>query len=148
MNIQQIEDAFNLIQTELSPEAEIILDLTMEQITPMVSLLKRYSIPVIRGTHLLSIYMTIELALQRHAHCEQTPDQLTRSVLDGDYLYSFYVQLCLLWDEYDFLSSMASVIKQIQIQRVEERPEDDRLLRAIALFLHREFGQHQSEQAM
>ncbi|MFD1177386.1 hypothetical protein ACFQ3W_13910 [Paenibacillus puldeungensis] len=150
MKLKLFQDACHLLQGELSPEAGIHLDLSQEEVAPLVNLLEQYDMPTVRQCRLLSIYIAIKLALQRHIGCDNTEsgEFLTRKVLDGDYLYSFYVQICLKWEEYDLLSYMAPVIKQIQIKRVEGRPEDDRLLKGWELFLQLENNRRPTSKAI
>lgn len=140
MNRELIQDACRLLQGELSPEAGIILDITHDDAAPLANLLEQYGMTAVRQCRLLAIYIAIKLALQRHSGCEDAVpgEELIRKVLDGDYLYSFYLELCLKWEEYDLLSYLAPVIKQIQIKRVEGRPEDEPLLKAWELFLQLE----------
>ncbi|MGG6311528.1 hypothetical protein [Paenibacillus macerans] len=150
MNQQLIQDAYRLLQGELSPEAGIVLDLRQEEVAPLANLLEQYDMTAARQCRLLTIYVAIKLALHRHSECEFTAsgDELTRKVLDGDYLYSFYLELCLKWEEYDLLSHLAPILKQIQIKRVEGRPEDERLLKAWELFLQLENNRSTASRAI
>lgn len=140
MNYELIHNAYRLLQGEISPETGIQLSLSDEDIRPMACLLEQYDMTEMRKCRLLSIYIAIKLALHRHGDCNgsERGEPLTRQVLDGDYLYSFYIQLCLQWEEIDLLSHLAPVIKQIQIKRIEGKPEDDRLLKGMELFLELE----------
>ncbi|WP_018749802.1 hypothetical protein [Paenibacillus sanguinis] len=150
MNHHLIQDAYRLLQGECSPEAGIIVDLPALEAAPMAILLEQYDMNAERQCRLLTIYIAIKLALQRHRDCEHLAagEELTRRVLDGDYLYSFYVELCLKWEEYDLLSHLAPVIKQIQIKRAEGRPEDERLLKGWELFLRLEHNRSTASQAI
>ncbi|AWB43247.1 hypothetical protein DCC85_02705 [Paenibacillus sp. CAA11] len=133
-----IQDAINLLQGELSPEAGIVLDISQEQLLPMAQMLQRSSITKTRQTRLLSLYLAIKFALLRHDCCQGSGMELTRSVLDGDYLYSFYMQLALKWGEYDLLQALARTVKQIQIHRTEGHPADELLLKGMKNFLQLE----------
>lgn len=137
-----IQDAFHMLQREISPDTGIELNMPCEEAEEMASLLFEYGFPALRSTRLLSIYIAIKLALLRHSDCDGSlsGEKLTRSVLDGDYLYSFYVQLCLQWNENDLLVHLAPVIKQIQIRRIEGASYDDVLIRCWGLFLEMEEG--------
>ncbi|MGP0587060.1 hypothetical protein [Paenibacillus timonensis] len=145
-----IQDAYRLLQGEISPEAGIKLDLPHEEVTPLAVLLEQYDMTPVRQCQLLSIYIAIKLALQRHSECSSLApgEALTRKVLDGDYLYSFYVELCLKWEEYDLLTHLAPIIKQMQIKRVEGRAEDERLIKALELFLQLENNRSTATKAM
>ncbi|WP_410770931.1 hypothetical protein [Fontibacillus sp. BL9] len=140
MNYELIQDACHLLQSELSPETGIRVTISDQDARPFIYLLEQYDMPAIRRQRLLSIYIAIKLALKRHGDCESSDsgEVLTRKVLDGDYLYSFYLQLCLGWQEIDLLIHLAPVIKQIQIKRAGGKSEDERLLKGWELFLQLE----------
>lgn len=140
MNVELIQNASHLLRGELSPEAGIELDLPIAAIQPYALLLEQSDMPALRRQRLLSIYIAIKLALQRHGECEGTGggEALVRKVLDGDYLYSLYVQLCLKWGEIDLLAKLAPVIKQLQIQRAEGPVDDDRLLTSLDQYVQLE----------
>ncbi|WP_068782840.1 hypothetical protein [Paenibacillus phocaensis] len=145
-----IHDAYRLLQSELSPESGIKIDLPYEEATKLASILEPYDMTPLRQCQQLSIYIAIKLALQRHGECSALApgETLTRKVLDGDYLYSLYVELCLKWEEYDLLAHLAPMIKQLQIQRAEGRSEDDRLLKAWEWFLQLENTRSTATKAM
>ncbi|MNF00516.1 hypothetical protein D3C80_1993560 [compost metagenome] len=44
------------------------------------------------------------------------PD-LTRNILDGDYLYSFYLQFAVKYRELDLVAYLAPSVKKMQIRR-------------------------------
>lgn len=142
-----IQDAYRLLQGEISPETGIILDREPKEALPAAQLLIKYDLPEERRIRLLSIYIAIKLALLRHQDCHliEPGDVLTRQVLDGDYLYSFYVQLCLSCEEFDLLTHLAPTVKQIQIKRVDGRPEDERLEKAFEVFLRLEHHRNHGE---
>ncbi|MDU4698527.1 MAG: hypothetical protein E6Y08_22170 [Paenibacillus sp.] len=150
MKFQLIQDAYRLLQGELSPEAGIQIDLPYEEATPLADLLLQYDMTPALQRQRLSIYIAIKLAMQRHSECSSLApgEALTRKVLDGDYLYSFYVELCLKWEEFDLLVYLAPIIKQLQIKRVEGRSEDERLLKAWELFLQLENNRSTATKAM
>lgn len=140
MNTEFIQNACHLLQGKISPETGIIADIRDEDVRPLVLLLEQHDMPAERGRRLLSIYIAIKLALLRHGGCTESVsgETLTRKVLDGDYLYSLYIQLCLEWREIDLLSQLAPVIKQIQVRRADGKAEDDRLLKCWEAFLRLE----------
>ncbi|WP_249413037.1 hypothetical protein [Paenibacillus antibioticophila] len=145
-----IQDAFQTLQREISPDTGIQLDMPCEEAEEMANLLFEYGLPTLRSTRLLSIYIAIKIALLRHSDFSNSlhGENLTRKVLDGDYLYSFYVQLCLQWNEYDLLAHLAPVIKQIQIRRIEGSDYHDVLLQCWELFLELEKGSVRKSRAM
>lgn len=143
-----IDDAFHILKGELAPEAGISLDLKEDDVLPMCNLLERYDLPALRQCRILSIYSAIKIALLRHSSTSCSGEELTRKVLDGDYLYSLYVQLCLKWEEYNLLSHLAPIIKVIQIKRADCKPEDDRLIKGFELFLQLELNRSTRSQAI
>ncbi|MNC75315.1 hypothetical protein D3C75_1268260 [compost metagenome] len=57
------------------------------------------------------------MAAQRHMECTPYHPDLTRNILDGDYLYSFYLQLAVKYRELDLVAYLAPSIKKMQIAR-------------------------------
>ncbi|MNZ59747.1 hypothetical protein D3C78_777940 [compost metagenome] len=150
MKSKLIHDACHLLQGEISPEAGIHLNLLEDDVQPMTDLLEQYDLHQLRARRLLSIYIAIKVALLRHSSCDRTitGEALTRLVLDGDYLYSLYLQLCLEWNEYDLITHLAPVIKQIQIKRIDGKPDDDKLLKAFELFLKLDHSRNSASKAI
>lgn len=137
-----IQNAFHTLQREISPDTGIQLDLPCEEAEEMANLLLEFDLSALRSIRLLSIYIAIKIALLRHSDFSESlnGEELTRKVLDGDYLYSFYVQLCLQWNEYDLLGHLAPVIKQIQIRRITGSSYRDILHQCWEQFLELEKG--------
>lgn len=150
MKSMLIQDACHLLQGEISPETGIHLNLFIDDVQPLTTLIEQYDLPEIRSIYLISIYIAIKLALQSHDQCDEslTGEALTRKVLDGDYLYSLYVQMCLKWKEYDLLIHLAPIIKQIQIKRVNGDAAEDKLLKGFELFLQLDHNHARASQAI
>lgn len=150
MKSKLIQDACHLLQGEISPEAGIHLNLSEDDVQPMTDLLEQFDLHELRARRLLSIYIAIKVALLRHSSCDEsiTGEALTRLVLDGDYLYSLYLQLCLKWNEYDLITHLSPVVKQIQIRRMDGKPEDDNLLQAFELFLKLDHSRNRASKAI
>lgn len=106
-----IQDACHFLQGEISPETGITLNFRSEDALTVALVLSEYNMTAERRMRLLSIYIAIKLALQCHQDCHRLEpgDVLTRKILDGDYLYSFYVQLCLHFEEFDLLTHLAQI---------------------------------------
>ncbi|MNE13831.1 hypothetical protein D3C76_123080 [compost metagenome] len=150
MNLQLIQDACHLLQGEISPETGIHLNLLEDDLLPMTKLFDHFDLQELRARRLLSIYIAIKFALLRHSGCDEsvTGEALTRMILDGDYLYSLYIQLCLSWNEYDLITHLAPVIKQIQIERMDSKYVDDKLLKCFELFLQLDHTHNRAIQAI
>lgn len=138
-----IQDAIKLLQSELSPLTGIVAE--SETAYPLLvdaaTQLGEYNLPPLRASRMLTLYYAITLAMQSHNDCKEPGKSSTRRVLDGDYLYSLYLQLALKWEEFDLISSLAPYIKTIQIKRAEGSPEDDLLLTGLAVFFSGESKQ-------
>lgn len=117
MNRELIVDTFRLLQTELSPIAGIQLHLSPSECEPLLSVLERHDLEYNRKVHLLGIYIILTMAAQRHMECAPHHPDLTRNILDGDYLYSFYLQFAVKCRELDLVAYLAPSIKKLQIRR-------------------------------
>lgn len=127
MNRQLIEDTFRLLQAEMSPIAGIQLQLSPAEFEQLLSVLERHDLEYNRKVHLLGIHTILTLAAERHMECAPHHPDLTRNILDGDYLYSFYLQFAVKYRELDLVAYLAPSIKKMQIRRsngdfAEENP--------------------------
>ncbi|AJS61051.1 hypothetical protein [Paenibacillus sp. IHBB 10380] len=149
MNAQLMNESLRLLQAECSPKAGIemnIIDQT--DLLVMSSLLNSYDFVYTRKIHLLTLYAVLSLATKRHQDCSYTDPNLTRKILDGDYLYSLYIQLALQFDEYDLISYMAPRIKKWQIKGAEGHSNEASLFTYLEQFLNLEFQHHQASKAI
>ncbi|ETT78742.1 MULTISPECIES: hypothetical protein [Paenibacillus] len=117
MNQKIAQDTFRLLQAEMSKIAGIQLSLSPAECEQMLSVLERHDLEYDRKTHLLGIYTILTVAAQRHMECVPHHPDLTRNILDGDYLYSFYLQFAVKCRELDLVAYMAPSIKKMQIAR-------------------------------
>ncbi len=117
MNRQLIEDSIRQLQAEMSPVAGIQLDLSPAECERMLAVLERHDLEYDRKLHLLGIYSILTLAAERHMECVPHHPDLTRNILDGDYLYSFYLQFAVKCRELDLVAYLAPSVKKMQIRR-------------------------------
>ncbi|CQR52057.1 hypothetical protein JI735_11530 [Paenibacillus sonchi] len=117
MNRKLMEDSFRLLQAEMSPIAGIQLHLSPAECEQLFSVLERHDLEYDRKVHLLGIYIILTVAAERHMECAPHHPDLTRNILDGDYLYSFYLQFAVKCRELDLVAYLAPSIKKMQIAR-------------------------------
>ncbi|WNS41758.1 hypothetical protein [Paenibacillus sp. MMS20-IR301] len=117
MNKKLIEDTFRLLQAEMSPVTGIQLSLSPAECEQLLSVLERHDLEYDRKVHLLGIYIILTVAAERHMECVPHHPDLTRNILDGDYLYSFYLQFAVKCRELDLVAYLAPSIKKMQIRR-------------------------------
>jgi hypothetical protein len=117
VNKQLIEDTLRLLHTEMSPIAGIQLQPSPAACEQLLSVLERHDLEYNRKVNLLGIYTILTLAAERHMECIPHHPDLTRNILDGDYLYSFYLQFAVKCRELDLVAYLAPSIKKMQIRR-------------------------------
>lgn len=136
MNTNLILQTVQLLQHEISPETGIDLKSEQLDVLPAASLLLDYNLSPIRQKHLLAIYIAITFASNRHyGSSYTTQEELIRKILDGDYLYSLYIELCLRYEEHDFFTHLAPLVKQMQIDRFNDVYNGSLLLDGLETFL-------------
>lgn len=136
MNTNLIFDAVQLVQHEISPDTGIHLDDEQLDVLPAASLLLSYNLSSLRQKHLLAIYIVITFASHRHSETNASSSEaLIRKILDGDYLYSLYIELCLRFEEHDFFIHLAPIVKQMQIDRFNGYYNNHLLLNGLEAFL-------------
>lgn len=130
VNKQLIEDTFRLLQTEMSPIAGIQLHLSPAECEQLLPVLERHDLEYNRKVHLLGIYTILTMAAGRHMDCVPHHPDLTRNILDGDYLYSFYLQFAVKCRELDLVAYLAPSIKkcrygvQMETSRIKIRLQE------------------------
>ncbi|WP_342438173.1 hypothetical protein NSS79_02625 [Paenibacillus sp. FSL L8-0436] len=138
VNKQLIEDTFRLLQTEMSPIAGIQLHLSPAECEQLLPVLERHDLEYNRKVHLLGIYTILTMAAGRHMDCVPHHPGLTRNILDGDYLYSFYLQFAVKCRELDLVAYLAPSIKKMQIRRANGDFTDQNPVAGIEEFLLQE----------
>ncbi|OAB45414.1 hypothetical protein [Paenibacillus glacialis] len=144
MHTQLMNETFQLLQAECSPKAGIALDIDRTEMLVTESLLNSYDLAYERKVHLLALYTVLKLATSRHKDCNYSDPNLTRKVLDGDYLYSLYIQLAVQFEEIDLISYLAPHIKKWQIRGAEGHSEVELLYTCLEQFLNLEFRRNVS----
>jgi len=135
VNRQLMEESFRLLQADLSPIAGIQLQLSPADFERLLPVLERYNVEDDRKAPLLGIYIILTLAAQRHLECTPYHPNLTRNILDGDYLYSFYLQFAVKYRELDLVAYLAPSIKKMQIRRSNGNLAEENLASGIEQFL-------------
>ncbi|NUU61753.1 hypothetical protein [Paenibacillus agri] len=138
MNNQLAQETFRLLQADMSPIAGIQLHLSPVECEQLLPVLERHDLEYSRKVHLLGIYIILTLAAKRHMECVPHHPDLTRNILDGDYLYSFYLQFAVKTRELDLVAYLAPSIKKMQIRRANGNFAEENLAVIMEEFLVRE----------
>jgi hypothetical protein len=138
VNRQLTQDTFRLLQADMSPIAGIQLHLSPVEYARLLTVLDGHDLEYSRKVHLLGIYTILTLAASRHMDCAPHHPDLTRNILDGDYLYSFYLQFAVKYRELDLVAYLAPSIKKMQIKRANGDFAEENLAASMEQFLTRE----------
>lgn len=131
MNDMIIREALERLQTEIDPITRIRIEPEPAALAEALGVFKRCGAEPLRLPRLLAVYLLLASALERHAQPLSSDDpELTRRILDGDYLYSLYIQYALKCKEESLLRGLAPFVKKIQIGRALGRGQEIRLLSA------------------
>lgn len=148
MNSRLMNDTFRLLQEEWSPIAGIVLDVPCRDMNRMADVLDPHQLVPERQTILMALYCLLYMAQERHRNCSFSDPELTKHILDGDYLYSFYLQLAIKYRETDLVCYLSPVLKRQQIALAEGRLVDEDLTKQFETFLCGEFKHKQAGRAM
>ncbi|BCG57018.1 hypothetical protein [Paenibacillus sp. URB8-2] len=149
MDRQLIGDTLRLLQAELSPIAGIQLPFSPAEGEGLLSVMEGYNLEYSRKLHFMGIYIILVQAARRHMECSANHPDLIRNVLDGDYLYSFYLQFAIKHRELDAVVFLAPFIKQQQIRIANGDYAELDLITLIGQFLNAEFKKkRRSEKAI
>lgn len=148
MNTRLMNDTFRLLNEEWSPIAGIVLDISCHDLNRLADVLGPHQLESERQTVLMALYSLLHMARERHRDCSFRDTDLTRNILDGDYLYSLYLQLAVKYRETDLVSHLAPVLKRQQIAFAEGRLLDENLTKHFETFLCSEYKHKQTGRAM
>ncbi|QDH21792.1 hypothetical protein [Saccharibacillus brassicae] len=146
MNDTIIRETLERLQAEIDPVTRIRLAPDRAALNAALAAFERCAVEPLRQPGLLAVYALLDAALARHAEPIRLDDpQLTRRILDGDYLYSLYVQYALKCREESLLRGLAPFVKKVQIARALGRSAEIALLPAFerALADAKEAGPHE-----
>ncbi|WP_054957424.1 hypothetical protein [Paenibacillus dakarensis] len=148
MNSRLMNDTFRLLQEEWSRDAGIVPDVPCRDMNRMADVLGPHQLEPERQTVLLALYALLYMAQERHRDCSYSDPDLTKRILDGDYLYSFFLQLAVKYRETDLASYLSPILKRQQIALAEGRRIDKELTTYFEMFLCDEFKHKQAGKAM
>ncbi|MGM1047203.1 MAG: hypothetical protein ACQEXX_13775 [Bacillota bacterium] len=148
MNTRLMNDTVRLLHEEWSPIAGIVLDIPCHDMNRLVQVLDHHQLEPKRQTVLLALYNLLHMARERHRDCSFSDPDLTRNILDGDYLYSLYLQMAVKFQETNLVSHLAPVLKRQKIALAEGRLIDEDLTMHFEKFLCGEYKQKQTGKAM
>lgn len=148
MNTRLMNDTFRLLHEEWSPIAGIVMDVPCHDLNRLIRVLGPHQLEPKRQTVLLALYSLLYMAQERHRDCSFHDPDLTRNILDGDYLYSLYLQVAVKYEETDLVSYLAPVLKRQKIALAEGRMIDEDLTIHFDTFLCNEYKHKQAGKAM
>lgn len=139
MNRHLTQDALLLLQAELSPIAGIQLSFEAEEGDRLLAVLDGFEMDARRRVCLAGLYIILTEAARSHMKCNHDDQDLVRHVLDGDYLYSFYLQFAIQHRELDLVAFLAPYVKRQQIARSCGQDGETDYARLIGQYLVKEF---------
>lgn len=143
-----IEKALQLLTAACAPEAMAVLDPDPSELKEAAALLERHGIPHSRSVRLLALVALLALARKRHDGVSFAGEQLTRSILDGDYFQSLYVQLAVQYEEMELVRYFAPLLKQYYVRRALGEPCAEPLTQHLRGYLLLEHAAPRKERAM
>jgi len=132
---QLMTQTFKQLTEQLAPDAGIAIEVNTRWVKEMAHFLNEYDMDDARRQCILGCYVLLRLSLQSHGDVQEEDEQLTRKILDGDYLQSSYYEYALANQSLDLLAALAPVLKTIHIRRIEGKPADFILPTAIHQFV-------------
>ncbi|MCR8844676.1 adenylate kinase and related kinase [Paenibacillus sp. SC116] len=127
MITQFIQDMYEQLERELPQQAGIQLSADLHNIRLQDMAVRLHHVEMAHKERLalLGCYALVLLSLRIHDQLPTDPAAAGRSVLDGDFIMSFYLQFALRHGFIDLIAELAPVIKQVQIKRAEQKLTDE-----------------------
>lgn len=118
MHTTLLRDALQLLAREQPGDVEMELD--GETVREMVELLQSYPISYSRKLTVLACSMLIYSAISKHLELAVSDERaLSRSILNGDYLFGLYHRLAADRNEWKLLVHLSLFNKRLQLALVE-----------------------------
>jgi len=115
-----LRDALKLLTRE--QPAQVDVDIDAETVREIVDLLQSYPISYSRKLTVLACSMLIYSAISKHLDLSGKDERaLSRSILNGDYLFGLYHRLAADRNEWKLLVHLSLFNKRIQLALVEGR---------------------------
>lgn len=121
MNKILIQDAIRMLQQEVSHDTLIRLNNIDEySLEEIANMLHSYKLTRKRKTAILGCYILIASAIRKHQELSSMNNsELTKNILDGDYLFGLYFQLLVQHKEFRLLRYLIPAHKRMQIGLIE-----------------------------
>jgi hypothetical protein len=115
-----LRDALRLLNREQPAQVDVEID--GETVREIVELLQSYPISYSRKLTVLACSMLIYSAISKHLNLSGKDEgALSRSILNGDYLFGLYHRLAANRNEWKLLVHLSLFNKRIQLALVEGR---------------------------
>lgn len=138
---QFMDKTMEMLQSELAPDACIAMEIEGRWVEEMAYYLSTYAMEEHERICILGSYVLLRLACQCHEGLRADEEQLTKRILDGDYLQSLYYQFATRFQQFELLSAIAPVHKKVHIRRVEGKSADYLLQTAFQKYVARRYTQ-------
>ncbi|MCR8645284.1 hypothetical protein NV379_21745 [Paenibacillus sp. N1-5-1-14] len=145
LNHPLLLDTIQMLQDSLSQEAKVTLTPDYRALHNMVQLIESYQMEGLQRQHVLGCYILLHMSLMKHQGLSLADGQLTKHILDGDYLCSMYYDLAMKWELFGLLTFLAPVHKQIQISRVQGDKKDFLLTQRFQQYLNKNYARVSDE---
>ncbi|QDX92904.1 hypothetical protein EEL32_21820 [Brevibacillus laterosporus] len=130
-----IRESLQKLEKQMSPQACITLDVDRRLLEEMRHLLDSFELSSARKEHIFGCYVLLQAAFRKHKKLTIENPSLTKDILDGDYLQSFYYEYAFQHGERDLVNFLAPVLKQIQIRKIQGKSTERILLQRMEKFL-------------
>ncbi|MGG1880137.1 hypothetical protein ABDI30_21550 [Paenibacillus cisolokensis] len=132
MDMNLLQDTISMLQQHIDAGTEIELtDMDGAPVQDIANLLNAYELAYSRKMTVLACCMLIHAAITRHKKLAvQDNSNLTRSILDGDYLTGLLYRLAVKRKEWKLLSRLLPFHKRVQLALLKD-PSPDRLFREL-----------------
>ncbi|MCR8961939.1 hypothetical protein O0550_01760 [Brevibacillus halotolerans] len=130
-----IRESLQKLEKQMSPQAGITLEVDRRLMEEMGHLLDSFELSSARKEHIFGCYVLLQSAFRKHKKLTFDNPCLTKDILDGDYLQSFYYEYACKHGEKDFVNFLAPILKQIQIRLIQGKSIERILFQRIEKFL-------------
>ncbi|MNJ60999.1 hypothetical protein D3C77_567660 [compost metagenome] len=134
--MELLYETVSMLKQHIDSGTAIVLEKEDEDelLRGIVALLQEYELTKSRKMTVLGCCMLIRMAIKKHRELAlHRNDELTRSILDGDYLIGLYYRFATGRKEWKLLTHLAPFHKKMQVALLAGRP-----VRTVMTELHEE----------
>jgi hypothetical protein len=126
MDMQLFHDTVRMLEHEIGHDVFNRIQMNDELVIEMINILQAYQLTQARKKVILGSFMMLYTAVRKHRVTQiNNNKEITKNILDGDYLMGTYFQLLMQQNETELIRYLIPAHKKMQIDLIEGKQIED-----------------------